>query len=308
MQTKINCFRTLLLFSLLGFLLPVYNLCYAQNDKHFLTVWADVGYSSFFTKWDEFKNAGYVGSGVGLGYSAIIREHFILSTGVEYISLNSSTQPKDFVFYRDLIDSENDEYVMKYTLQRFVQLDRTHNIFVPVYFGFKTDLRKINFFMQAGGKVGYMFASKCSSKISSYTTIGIYDRFIDPFKEMPNHYFTTKKYNSTEELNFNKLQAVVSIELGLDFPSFISKNGMRISIFADYGITNRQNSEAQQLYKELFVFEKIPNNIHVNNLYETNSKISSKTSTFFAGVKITVLFDVTKPPCPSCLPVKVKRY
>jgi len=196
---------------------------------------------------------------------------------------------------------------MEYSLKQFVQSDKTHNVFIPIYLGFKTDLRRINFFMQAGGKVGYMFAAKYNSKVNSFRTIGIYDPYIDPFEDMPNHYFDTKKYNKTETLDLSKLQAVASLELGLEIPSVIANNAMRISFFADYGFINRQTPEMLKQAKEFIIFETIPNEIRINSLYETTYKKSLSTTTFYAGIKITLLLDVTKPPCPSCLP-KSNKY
>ena len=301
MQKKTNRFLVSFLFAIVCFFCLFPNLCHAQNSKHSLMLWSSAGYSTFFTKWDSFKNTGNFGSGVGFGYNMLIREHFIFSAGIEYLSLNSSTRPFNLIIFKDLIDTEEDEYIMKYTLRKFVQLDKTHNLFVPIYIGFKTNLNKVDFYFLAGGKIGYMFASSLLTKISSYTTIGIYDRFIDPFEDMPNHYFDTKKYYKNNTLDFNKLQAVVSLELGIELPSVVPNNALRISLFADYGLLNRQTSKMQQSQEELFTFKTIPNDITVNNLYYTNLKSSTNTATFFAGVKITFLFDVTKPPCPTCL-------
>ena len=301
MQRKANRFSVIFLFATMYFFCLFSNLCHAQNSKHSLMLWGSVGYSTFLTQWDSFKNTGSLGAGIGFGYNLLIRDHFIFSTGIEYLSLNSSIRPSNLIIFKDLIDTEEDEYIMKYTLRKFVQFDKTHNIFVPIYLGYKTNLNKVDFFVLAGGKIGYMFASNSLTKISSYTTIGIYDRFIDAFVEMPNHYFDTKKYYKTHTLDFNKLQAVVSFELGIELPSVVANNALRISFFADYGLLNRQTSKMQQSQEELFIFEKIPNDITVNNLFNTNLKSSTGTASLFVGVKITFLFDVTKPPCPACL-------
>jgi hypothetical protein len=273
-----------------------------QNSKHSLMLWGAAGYSTFFTKWNSFNNTGNFGSGVGFGFNFLLKEHFIISTGVEYLSLNSSVRPTNLIIYKYLVDTEDDEYTMEYALQRFVQLDRTHNIFIPIYFGYKTNLRNLDFYVVGGGKVGYMFASNSVTKIPAFTTIGIYDRFIEPFKDMPNHYFDTKKYYSTSALNFSRLQAVVSLEFGVEFPSVFAGNALRIGIFADYGVINQQTKKMQKQNKELISFEAIPNDIRISNLYETTYKSSSNTSSFFSGVKITLLLNVTKPPCPTCLP------
>jgi len=266
-------------------------------------LWGAAGYSSFFTKWDSLNTAGNLGSGVGLGFNILIMEHLIFSIGIEYLYLNSSIRPVDFSFTRfNLQDTEGEYYDMKYTLKKFVQIDQTHNFFIPIYLGFKTNLRKLDFFVLAGGKFGYMFSARSISKIGSYTTIGEYERFIDPFKDMPNHYFTSnQRYNHNNTLNFNKLQAAASLELGIELPSVVENNGIRISFFADYGLLNRQTSAVQKQRNDLFTFEDIPNIIHVNNLYETSYKKSTHTATFFAGLKITLLINISKAPCPKCL-------
>jgi len=275
-----------------------------QNSKHSIMLWCDAGYSTFFTKWDSFKNTGNMGAGIGLGYHITAWNHFTFSAGFQYLSLNSSIRPVNFTILKNLIDTEGDEYIMNYSLQKFVQIDRTHNVFIPIYLGFITDLKTANFFIQAGGKIGYMFAANYSSKVSSFKTSGIYDPYIDPFENMPNHYFDTKKYSRNAPLKLNKLQAVASLEFGVEIPSVIADNSIRIGFFADYGWLNRQSAEMKKHTKELIVFETIPNEIQINSLYETNQKKSLTTTTFFAGVKITLLLDVIKPPCLNCLPKK----
>jgi len=300
MQKRIKDFFVLLLATNL-FLLS-FQPCRAQNSRHAIMLWCDVGYSTFFTKWDSFKNTGNVGTGIGLGYNITAWKHFIFSIGVEYLSLNSSIRPLDLIWYKDLIDTEGDEYIMEYSLKKFVQLDKTHNVFLPIFFGFKTDFLKVNFFMQAGGKIGYMFMGNYTSKVNSFRTIGIYDPYIDPFEDMPNHYFDTKKYEKTGALILNRLQATASLELGLEVPSALANNAMRISLFADYGLLNRQTAEMQKQKNDFIVFETIPNEIRINSLYETHYKKSTLTTTFFIGAKVTLLLDVTKPPCPTCLP------
>ena len=305
MQKKANHFLVFILCISNFFLLS--QPLHAQNNKHSMMLWCDIGYSTFLTKWDSFKNTGNIGSGIGLGYHITAHKHFIFSVGVEYLSLNSSIRPANLIMYKNLIDTEQDEYIMEYELKKFVQLDKTHNIFLPIYFGYRTDLRALNFYVQAGGKIGYMFTANYSSKIASYKTIGIYNRFIEPFEDMPNHYFDTKKYYKTDALNLNKLQVIGSLELGLEISSVIADNAMRISFFADYGVLNRQSLEMQKFSNELIVFETIPNDINVNSLYETNHKKSTNTNSLFVGVKVTLLLDVTKPPCPSCLPKKARK-
>jgi len=271
--------------------------CAAQNNKHAMMGWFDIGYSSFFTKWDSFKNIGSVSCGFGLGYNLTVRNHLIFSVGIEYLSLNSSTSPTDRIIKKTLIDTEGDEYEMIYALKKFVQIDKTHNIFIPVFLGYKTDFNKVNFFFQAGGKIGYMFAATYTSKAASFKTTGIYDHYIDPFENMPNHYFDTKKYNKTEKLNFNKLQAVTSLEFGIEMPSAGAKSAMRISLFADYNLINRQTAKMQHQLSEFIVFKTIPNDIKINNLYNSEYKKSLTTNALFVGVKITLLLNVTKTLC-----------
>jgi hypothetical protein len=299
MKRKLNRFWVLFLslVTCLFLWLPQVN---AQNAKHELMFWGEAGYSAFLTKWDSFTTAGNFGSGIGLGYNVVLWNHFIISGGVEYVWLTSSVKPTNLIIHRDLIDTEGDEYVMEYNFNKLTQTDKTHNLFIPVYIGFITDLKKVDFYMLAGAKAGYMFASGYTTKIASYTTIGIYDRFFDPFEEMPNHFFDTRKYQSTSSLNFNKLQAVASMEMGIEIPSAFGRNALRISLFADYGLLNRQSSENDQNNKELIIYHQVPNDISVNSLYETDYKRSTITNSFFAGVKITLLFDVTRASRRDC--------
>jgi len=324
-----NRYRIIFLLIVLNFLLAFQHL-HAQKGKDYLMVWGEGGYSALFTKWDTFKTRGSGGGGIGFGYSRLTRNNFIFSIGVEYLSLNSSVFPKDFLILRGedqdkeiFMDTQNDEYIMQYDIHRLTQIDKTHSVFLPVYIGFKTNSRnKIDYYMQAGGKIGYTFAANYISKIPTYTTIGIYDRYFDPFEEMPNHYFDTQHYKDKKPLNLNKIQAVLSMEMGFDFPLIGEKYNMRVGLFAEYGLINRQINEINNKKMDLFIFdnypvreERIPNIFSLNSLYETDYKLSTKTHSFLAGVKVTLLLDVTRAPakrkclsCPSPSKNKYKGY
>jgi len=296
---KSNHFFLIFLFIITSF---IFHSGYAQRISHSLMAWGEAGYSSFFTEWDTYKNIGNIGAGLGFGYNAEIGNNFIISTGVEYLSLNSSVQRNNFIIQRELYDTEEDLFIMEYAIHRLKCNDKTHNIFIPFFIGFKTDSRnKTDFFMQAGGKLGFMIASNSKYNID-YTTIGDYDRFIVPFEEMPNHFFDTQKRRGSNLLNFNTIQAVVAMEMGLEIPFYDDKKAIRISVFADYGLLNRQIFEIAPKPKELFIYdEKTLNNLSVNSLYETNYKLSSKTNSFLAGAKVTFLFGFnSKQKCLSC--------
>ena len=154
--------------------------------------------------------------------------------------------------------------------------------------------------MLAGGKFGFMFAANYSNKIN-YTTAGIYDRFIDPFENMPDHFFDTKSNRDSKPLHFNRIQAVASFEIGTEI-SLKKRRTMRIGVFADYGLLNRQTSEMKQQNKDLFVFNKqIPNDVLMNNLYETNLK-NTHTSSLFVGVKVALILNYYKLlPLQKCI-------
>jgi hypothetical protein len=299
MRKKTINFWILITLSTSFFILPLQN-SNAQRTKHALMLWGEAGYSTFHTKWDSFVTKGFGGAGAGFGYNALIWDRLILATGVEYVSLNSFIGPTNFLIYKDLIDTEGDDYCMEYTIRRLSQLDVTQNIFVPFYIGFRTDRRKkTDYYFQVGGKIGYALTSNYRTKVDSYTTIGIYDRFIDPFEEMPNHFFDTKNYKDKQPLNFSKIQGVIVTEIGFETHRVIPKNAIRFSIFADFGIINR----IMKQQKDLISFDaQIPNDISVNSLYETYYRLSVKTNSIFAGVKITLLLDVTKiSPFQKCI-------
>lgn len=315
---KKNRYRFRIIFLLFALNFVWLPFGYAQKTQHALMIWGEAGYSAFLTKWDSFKTVGHAGGGIGFGYHALIKNHFIVSIGVEYLSLNSSMRAENIIFYREgLTDTEGDEYTMKYTFHKLSQSDFTHNIFVPFYMGFKTDLgKKADFYMLAGGKFGYMFFVDNYSNKIDYTTVGIYDRFIDPFENMPDHFFDTQSRHDTKLLNFNKIQAVVSLEMGTEISLKKNQRSMRIGVFADYGLLNRQTSSMQQQYVSLFHFNKqIPNDVLMRNLYETDMKKSARTSSLFVGVKVTLLLNAYKlSPLQKCIvhnvaiPAKKKEY
>ena len=301
MKKKSNHFFRIFLFIITSF---IFHSGYAQRINHSLMVWGEAGYSSFFTEWDNYKNTGSIGAGIGGGYNATFGNHFIISTGVEYLSLNSSAHRNNFIIQRELYDTEEDLFIMEYAVHKLKCTDKTHNIFIPLFIGFKTNSNRRNkadFFMQVGGKFGVMLASNSHFNID-YTTRGDYDRFIVPFEEMPNHFFDTQNRRGSHPLNFTTIQAVVAMEMGLEIPFYDDRKAMRVSIFADYGLLNRQISEVNPKPKELFIFdERTLNNISVNSLYETNYKLSTQTNSFFAGVKVAFLLGLPlKQKCLSC--------
>jgi hypothetical protein len=115
---------------------------------------------------------------------------------------------------------------------------------------------------------------------------------------MPNHYFDTKNQDGTNPLNLNKIQVVVAMEMGLEFPFSNFNKAVRIGLFADYGLLNRQMVQIKPEPDDLFIFDKqIPNDLSVNSIYETNYKRSTKTNSFFVGIKITFLFGSKQQIC-----------
>ena len=317
-----------------------------QKPRHYIGGWLFTGYSAMFHSIDNTSVIGGGGAGIGVGYQ-LRKGQFLFKTGLEFEFINSTTKVKEFSDGVPLFDVEcfpnpdpNGEPIkdviknfnvqaLKYQDQQFMGL-----VNLPVLLGMQFPAGQNVYYFLAGGKVGVPVWGMYNSSGKIKTT-GEFERFIDIFENMPNHYFTDgHKFKSPGgKSDFKLINVMASLEFGMELNPYIfkvvkeideetgkaikpkkDKNAkeeprVRIALFADYGILNINNNaptSANVLHlpkagEESKWFGKdglIKKDLPTTNLLATTGAYQPKTKSvnpFIVGVKGTILFDVTPP-------------
>ncbi|MBQ6776706.1 MAG: hypothetical protein IJP52_00100 [Paludibacteraceae bacterium] len=274
------------------------------DEYHFISLWGSAGYSTLLHNSSEIKAGPGFAPSIGVGYR-YYHTGFIMQLGVEGQYALWTNKLNTSSLTMNMRDTEGDVFSMKASVNE--SKDRMHaiNVNIPILFGY--EYHRIYFL--AGVGAGLNVWAQTSSH-SSVTTMGDYERFIDPFVDMPNHGFTrgksvdSKKYDVQMNLNL-MLHAEIGArvdrfykEKGADVPKH--KYRMYVAAFADYGILNvHKNKDYGQAlsYNETsegLQFYVVPAMVS-SQLY--NKRVTPLT----IGVKFTVLFELPKPKvCLMC--------
>jgi len=284
--------------------------------------------------------AGGVGGLIGVGFEYNYRR-FILTFGAEFDYKLSVTKAKPFtmkigeivvrendgtytpwtdpnvphpgglkpIVINGMVDTEGDPYVGDFRFDNYKDMYHVTYVNFPLLMGAQFANR---FYFLTGAKAGLYFGRE-SYVNTSYETQGIYGQFIDPFKNMPDHFFDIYKSPADRSapnrnlLDFG-LNVVASLEMGKVIVPKKGKAHYRIAAFADYGVLNIHKNV---IHGNAIVIPPTASDpaigFHVDEL-QHNSILTSEWSRnksvnpFLVGVKFTVLLDLgNKEPCV-CIP------
>lgn len=301
-------------FTLL-FLLPLALFSVSAQSKHFIDTWGGVGYSSLYHNIENTKVSGGVGYSLGVGYEYNSNK-FILSTGTEFMHLNSTTQlnshiePKEYLYPYSIPGFSGDYYISYlYTISGHKEKHSFGYLNIPLQFGLKFD----RYYALLGAKIGLnLFATyKATANIE---TEGDDPMLIGIITDIPSHQFGEKPYETKGKLNLG-LNVTPGVEFGLYLDKWLPQNlkqvnnrsiSYRAGVFCDYGLVNlnTSNPKSDNLLindpPSLGKFENTqydfvdPQDISLNNLSDSRLAIDKRFGSLFAGIRLTVLFDMTK--------------
>jgi len=201
-----------------------------QRPRHYLGGWLFTGYSAMFHNIENTSLIGGGGVGIGGGYQ-LRKGAFLFNTGLEFEFINSATKVKGLDGQTPILDTECDSAMFHYQFYRFRDIQNYGIVNVPILFGAQFPAGKTNIYFLAGGKVGMAVLGTYSTS-GSMKTWGVYNRYIDPFEDMINHYYhekhsfknlVDKNAGYTNKSALGMLNVMASFELGMELNPYIFK-------------------------------------------------------------------------------------
>ena len=244
----------------------------AQRPRHYIGGWLFTGYSAMFHNFDSTSIVGGGGVGLGVGYQ-LRKGQFLFNTGLEFEFINSATKVKGIDGIVPILDTECDAAAFDYRFRKYIDRQNMGLVNIPILLGMQFPVDKYTLYFLAGGKIGMSIFGTYSVN-AKMKTLGVYDRFIDPFENMPNHYYTDYSFKNLVDKNkgytnsskFGPLNIMASAEFGMELNPFIFKPKknvrrapitvrgkkpqfaredprIKIALFADYGVLNINNNQ-----------------------------------------------------------------
>lgn len=277
--------------------IPFLTSAQIKQDGHFITISGAGGYSNFLHEIPNTQSVGGVAGAAGLGYE-FQKNHFFMTLGVDFSYLTSTTNLDDALLTREGFDTEGDLVYFKYNLSNYKDVQRAGYVSIPLAFGLKGD----RLYGALGVKVGMSVFGSEQIK-SDYSIVGVYDQFIDPFENMPNHYYTNYSSTTATSLSFLpniSATAELGVFLGESKPVVkkTTKDAIRykLGVFAEYGFSPIYlNYTAQEM---ITINPLATPEVVLKPLLASTNTWAYPINPLFVGVKFTVLFRVaTQEPC-----------
>lgn len=282
-------------YSLLRYDLPTNAMTHIAG---FSNIWGTSPKDAFKSK-DVFKQYGGPGVELGVGYE-VHKNHFLFNVGVDFEYLYSFDAFNAFTGTRtNLVDTEGDPIKnMFYDFHDFTNTNNYAYVNIPIGIGFNTQAM----YGFVGAKVGINVLGTTTSSIQ-YRTAAEYDRFIDPFTGMPDHFlkdFTTE--SKSEELKLLP-NIAAQAELGFNIGGKRFKKGTsiryRIGLFCEYGLMNVHNNKAP---KKAWISYTNPHpELMLTPVLNAFDMKKNDVLPLFVGVRYTILFELPKPRSCHCI-------
>jgi hypothetical protein len=280
-------------------------------QKHYVKVWGGVGYANFLTNAENLTPWGGGGGLLGLGYE-IALNRFLLSIGGELDFKTTFIRRDPFKIELDMIDTEGDPLVYTYDFShdKYRENYNIGYVNVPLMFGAQFS-NKMYFLL--GGKFGMCMFGNAILK-SHVKTSGKDPTLIDPFVNMPEHFFTDLDLKGSNPVSLD-FTITASMEIGkIIYPmKKRSRIHYRIAAFADYGIKNINPEPAKDSRNIITIPVDDRNqadvlNVQMNSTFTSVLMKDRLINPLLVGAKFTVLFDLgEKEPC-HCLPEYRSRW
>ena len=285
--------------------LALFTLAYFPSfGQSFINVWGGGGYTSLYHGIENTKFPGGIGYNFGAGYEYKLN-NFMISTGAEFMHFNSTTklnaynEHKDFLYPYPVKGHAGDYYITyPYKITDHNEKHSFGYLNIPLQVGFKFD----RYYAIVGAKVGLNLFGSYKS-IGNIQTEGVDPMFIDTLTNIPVHYFGEKLYDDKGKLSLG-LNITPGVEFGVYLDEWLGRNftqlnnrnktniSYRAGVFVDYGMVNLNTSTTDN---PLLTDPKIdPLDVTLNSLSGTVLSKDKRFGSLFAGIKLTVSFDMTK--------------
>ena len=268
---------------------------YNVLTKHYLSLSGSIGYYSLLENMKDVSTRGGVGAALGIGYE-LRYNGFWFGCGLDFQYGNSTMTTAGFSVDRAIYDTQGKLVNFHYDVESYSDTQHDLRIGIPILFGFYTN----GFYGGAGLKVSFAPYTATTPTIH-YKTTGTYEKYIDPFEEMPNHFYTEYTTQGRSEIHIVP-QAHVIAELGYDIlnkermSNYALCSVLKVALYAEYGL----NSCMRGTMHESEVYEvDATNPVYLNpsSYYANKDLRGARIVPLFVGVKVTFMLRIKTANC-----------
>ncbi len=303
------------------FLLLVFSLIYisansVNNYIHYFGTYSTASYAGLMSYKSSLPSAHGGGGTVGFVYEFHPLYGYMFFTGfnMEFNILQNSIENKAINLYNT--DTQNTNYYLSLYFTDRKDVLRETNLQIPLLWGAYNE----KYYFLAGVKLSLNVASSSILKATA-TAIGTYDRYFDPFHDMPNHGLVSYQdiYDIKDGIGYYG-DVLLSVEGGYNFVGeynatvFTPDNRIkkttraqyvvRFALFADYGLINNYIGKKSELYE---IYDPDPlslDAIVMNHSYNVKQETATYANNINVGVKFTYLFSIY---CHRCQTIRLKN-
>lgn len=282
----------------------------ADNRKmqHYINISLQGGETNTLTAaaegYDITDKAG-AGGGLSVAYE-LTKGNFFFNVGVGADYQWTGQHLEAFTDEFERIDFEGEALLYHYNYSDFRERQRTLLVSIPVQFGYWVHPY---IYLAVGAKIGLPVMATYSNSADMYTD-GVYDRFLEPFSNVPQYgYYSTDRYsysnNSMSAVRAALPQVAATIELGGRIPVKMKKHQLRAGVFAEYAfpfgsltrgsiadysaVDTNPYTQSQEQLRQTFVMNSVLDSYCLKRLHQNLT----------VGLKITLQLNVTRntEPC-----------
>ena len=276
------------------------------EKHHYISLYGEVGYASLLNNLETVSSGPGIAPSIGIGYH-VHYNNFIcqLAFAGEYAFHTNKIPNADLII--PMIDTE----LHPFDLHAAVSdgRDALHSIQIQIPLLIGCEYKK--FYFLAGAKFGLNMFGKTRSQ-SLLSTKGDYDRYIDHFENMPNHFFQEGQMVQSDSYEFRFKPSVnLHAEIGGRIGTFSLAKGADVMVhkiryylaaFVDYGVLNVHQNKAygsalgyQQTEDKGLQFYVLPSMV-------SDIMKDAQVHPLTVGIKFTALFELPQTkPCVMCV-------
>ena len=244
---------------------------------------------------DDIHTKGGAGAGIGIGYE-LRHKGFWLATSVD-VQYGVSTMKTDgYSIDREMIDTQGKHVNFHYDVQSYSDTQHDLRLGIPVILGFYTN----GFYGGAGARFSLAPYTATTPSIH-YKTTGGYERYIDDFENMPNHFYTEYTIDGKSKVSIKPQFSVVA-ELGYDIlnkermSNYARCSVLKIAVFAEYGINSCITGVPHE--EDTYEVDKVnPTILNPSSFYANKDMRNARIVPLFVGVKVVYMFRIKTANC-----------
>ena len=237
----------------------------------------------------------HVGYGGELGFAyELHRNHFTLTTGLQYNLLSTSLSVADQQLEQAMLDTRGVPFIYRGWLSNRTDAMSYGQVVLPLYVGGSWS----GFYIMAGLKAGFYLHGKAVQTAQLKTAGDYEDRYYEWVESMPNHgYHDYQPVASSHAMTFNNFDLRLCGELGYTVKLQSAQSRalppfLRIGLFAEYGMTNIHNAKSIRNTPRTQADYSQYMSVQMTHIYASEDAAPKSTHLVTCGLRLTILFPV----------------